>query len=93
MSFPPVLILDNGAHTIKAGIAGDPLYVEPRLFPNSIVRSKGDKKTYVADEIERCRDYGGLQYRRPFERVSVGGILPFALVICTDCGICGDRVC
>jgi len=65
---PPVLIMDNGAYTIKAGIAGHVDYGEPRLFPNSIARSKVDKKTYIADEIERCRDFSGLQYRRPFER-------------------------
>ena len=41
-----------------------------RLFPNSIARSRVEKKLYVGDEIENCRDLSGLVYRRPFERVS-----------------------
>jgi actin-related protein 6 len=64
----PVLILDNGAYTIKAGYSG--VDWEPRVFPNSIARSRAEKKVYVADEIDNCRDLSGIVYRRPFERVS-----------------------
>jgi actin-related protein 6 len=68
MTTPPVLILDNGAYTIKAGFSG--IDFDPRIFPNSIARSRAEKKVYVADEIENCRDHSGIVYRRPFERVS-----------------------
>lgn len=68
MTTPPVLIVDNGAYTIKAGFSG--IDFDPRVFPNSIARSRAEKKVYVADEIENCRDHSGIVYRRPFERVS-----------------------
>ncbi|KAL7421477.1 Actin-related protein 6 [Cryptotrichosporon argae] len=66
MTTPPVLILDNGAYTIKAGFAG--VDVEPRVVPNSIARSRVERRVFVADEIDACRDLSGLAYRRPFER-------------------------
>ncbi|EIW68065.1 hypothetical protein TREMEDRAFT_40155 [Tremella mesenterica DSM 1558] len=66
MTSPPVLILDNGAYNIKAGFAG--VDWEPRIYPNSIARSRGDKKVYVGDEVDSCRDLSGIVYRRPFER-------------------------
>ncbi|WOO80535.1 Actin-like protein ARP6 [Vanrija pseudolonga] len=62
----PVLIFDNGAYTIKAGISG--VDEEPRFFPNSIVRSRADKRLFVSDDIENCRDLSGAVFRRPFER-------------------------
>ena len=68
MTTPQVLILDNGAYTIKAGYAG--IDEEPRVYPNSIARSRAEKRVYVADEIEKCKDMSGIVYRRPFERVS-----------------------
>lgn len=40
-----------------------------RLFPNSVVRSRTDRRVYVSDEIDQCRDLSGIAYRRPFERV------------------------
>lgn len=67
MTTPPVLILENGAYSIKAGFAG--LDEEPRVFHNSIARSRVEKRVYVADEIEQCKDLSGLAYRRPFEKV------------------------
>lgn len=67
MTTPPILVLDNGAYSIKAGFAG--VDEEPRSYPNSIARSRGEKRVYVADEIDNCRDLSGIVYRRPFERV------------------------
>jgi actin-related protein 6 len=67
MTAPPVLILDNGAYKIKAGYAG--VDWEPRVFDNSIARSRAERKVFVADEVERCRDMSGIAYRRPFEKV------------------------
>jgi hypothetical protein len=67
MTTSPVLILDNGAYNIKAGYSG--IDWEPRVFPNSIARSRAERKVLVADEIEGCRDLSGIAYRRPFEKV------------------------
>lgn len=70
---PPskTLIVDNGASTIKAGFvtadSGDASHLQPRIVPNCIARDRS-KKTYVADEIEKCKDYSDLQYRRPADR-------------------------
>ncbi|KAK8847430.1 actin-like protein ARP6 [Kwoniella newhampshirensis] len=66
MTTPPILILDNGAYEIKAGLSG--LDWEPRVFPNSIARSRAERKVYVGDEIEDCRDLSGIVYRRPFDK-------------------------
>ncbi|KAF9518687.1 hypothetical protein BS47DRAFT_1416435 [Hydnum rufescens UP504] len=61
------LILDNGASTLKAGFAH--LDSPPRLVSNAIVKPKGGgAKLYIGHEIEDCRDFFGLYYRRPFER-------------------------
>ncbi|BEI84061.1 hypothetical protein CcaverHIS002_0406650 [Cutaneotrichosporon cavernicola] len=62
----PVLILDNGAYSIKAGVSG--VDAEPRFFPNAVARSRTDRRIYVSDEIEAARDLSGIAYRRAFER-------------------------
>ncbi|KAF9465310.1 actin-related protein Arp6 [Collybia nuda] len=62
-----VIVLDNGASTIKVGLA-DRQLGEPRLIPNAVVRSKGDKTTYFGHELENCKDYSSLHYRLPFEK-------------------------
>ncbi|KAG8902331.1 Actin- protein 6 [Tulasnella sp. 403] len=64
MNSPPVLVLDNGASTIKAGVKTD----EAKIIPNAIARSKGDKRMYIGPDIENCRDYFALHYRLPFEK-------------------------
>ncbi|WVO16547.1 actin-like protein ARP6 [Cryptococcus depauperatus] len=65
MSDLHVLIIDNGAYEIKAGFSG--INWEPHVFPNSIARSRSEKKIYVGDEIDGCKDLSGIVYRRPFE--------------------------
>ncbi|CAG8443738.1 3405_t:CDS:10 [Scutellospora calospora] len=55
-----VLVLDNGANTIKAGYAFNS---QPR-----VTRGKGDKKTYIGEQISSCTDFSGLYYRLPFEK-------------------------
>ncbi|KAK4052625.1 Actin- protein 6 [Microbotryomycetes sp. JL221] len=62
----PVLVLDNGAHTIKALM--HPRKTDPILFRNAIVKSKSERRNFVADEWDECRDFGGLTFRVPFER-------------------------
>ena len=64
---PPIVVLDNGAATLKVGLAGADA---PTLITNAVVRSKGDRQTYCGHEIARCRDYAALHFRLPFEKVS-----------------------
>ncbi|KAF9240261.1 actin family [Melanogaster broomeanus] len=63
------IVLDNGGSTIKAGAVGDDVHDEGvRVIHNAVVRSKGDRTTYVGHEIDRCRDFSSLHYRLPFEK-------------------------
>lgn len=67
------LILDNGAHTIKAGFcSGSTADPNPstdcHLIHNSVARSHRDKRTYVGPELEECADFGELAFRRPVEK-------------------------
>ncbi|KAI1152854.1 actin-domain-containing protein [Nemania diffusa] len=68
---PPTrtLVLDNGAHTIKAGyVAADDVAPEaPRVIPNCIARDR-DGKLYVASELSQCADYSEAVFRRPVEK-------------------------
>jgi actin-related protein 6 len=61
------LVLDNGAATIKAGLVRDGKIDEPRIIPNVIARDRA-RKVYVASELEKCRDFGEIQFRRPMEK-------------------------
>lgn len=47
------------------------LFVYPlaRTVPNAVIRSKGDKTTYLGHEFDHCKDYSSLHYRLPFEKV------------------------
>lgn len=65
------LVLDNGAYTIKAGVVASgakSTYEDCTVIPNCIARSVRDKRTYVARELESCRDFGELAFRRPVEK-------------------------
>ncbi|KAI0057804.1 actin-related protein Arp6 [Artomyces pyxidatus] len=66
MGRTPVVVLDNGASTIKLGVSNAGKDV--RVIPNAIIRSKGDKTTYFGEEFEACRDFSSLNYRLPFEK-------------------------
>lgn len=64
-----VVVLDNGGATLKVGFAGEE---NPRKeMPNCIVRGKGAKKQYIADQVNACDDIQSLTFRRPFDRVSL----------------------
>ncbi|KAK3686498.1 Actin-related protein 6 [Vermiconidia calcicola] len=69
---PRTLILDNGAHTIKAGFSSSSATEEPNdchIIANCIARSWRDKRTYVGPELlDECWDFGELAFRRPVER-------------------------
>jgi actin-related protein 6 len=67
---PPArtLVVDNGAYTIKAGFSS-PTSVDdkPRLIPNCIARDR-QRKIYIASELEKCKDFGDIAFRRPVEK-------------------------
>ncbi|KAF9924112.1 Actin- protein 6 [Linnemannia zychae] len=60
------LVVDNGAATIKFGFADE--NTPYKTFANNITRSKAERKTFVGDQLETCKDYSGLYYRLPFEK-------------------------
>lgn len=65
------LVLDNGAHTLKAGLvphSAEPTYDNCTVLPNCIARSTRDKRTYIGSELEACRDFGELAFRWPVEK-------------------------
>lgn len=65
------LVLDNGAYTIKAGLVpanSTPSYDDCSVIPNCIARSHRDKCTYTASELDDCKDFGELAFRRPVEK-------------------------
>ncbi|KAJ6476898.1 actin-related protein Arp6 [Mycena sanguinolenta] len=62
------LVFDNGASTIKAGALNQSSAEDPRVIANAVVRSKGDKATYIGHELERCKDYSSISYRLPLEK-------------------------
>ncbi|KAH9168756.1 actin-domain-containing protein [Lactarius sanguifluus] len=66
MKRAPVVVLDNGASSIKVGVTTSPKDV--RTISNAIVRSKGDKTTYFGHEFDACKDFSSLHFRLPFER-------------------------
>lgn len=61
------LVLDNGAYTLKAGLVRGTEIDVPRVVPNCVARDR-TRKIYVASELEKCRDFGEIQFRRPVER-------------------------
>ena len=70
---PPnkTLVLDNGAYSIKAGLVPSGVeytYDECSVIPNCIARSTRDKCTYVGAELNSCKDFGELAFRRPVEK-------------------------
>ncbi|KAF1933109.1 Actin/actin-like protein [Didymella exigua CBS 183.55] len=67
------LVLDNGAYTLKAGLVPThsttaPSYDDCSVIPNCIARSHRDKCTYTASELDDCKDFGELAFRRPVEK-------------------------
>ncbi|KAK4119520.1 Actin/actin-like protein [Parathielavia appendiculata] len=61
------LVLDNGADTIKAGFVTGAKTDEPRIIPNCLARDR-HRKTYVGSELQKCRDFGEMAFRRPVEK-------------------------
>jgi len=68
-SVPPEttrIVIDNGGHTCKVGFAGQREPVKCML--NGLVKTKGTNRVYVADQVEKCNESSGLQYRLSLER-------------------------
>ncbi|EIE26065.1 Actin/actin-like protein [Coccomyxa subellipsoidea C-169] len=66
MGHEPVIVLDNGGSSCKIGLAGQS---EPyRVFPNAIGRAKGERQSFVADQLLSYRDASSLVLKRPFDR-------------------------
>lgn len=61
------LVVDNGAWTLKAGLVCGGSIPEPRVIPNCIARDRS-RKIYVGAELEKCRDFSEIQFRRPVEK-------------------------
>ena len=63
------LIVDNGAYSIKAGFAttlSDP-EKDCHVVPNCMARSR-DKRVWVGSQLESCKDFGEMAFRRPVEK-------------------------
>jgi len=61
----PDVVVDNGAGTIKWGIAGEE---SPRkLMQASIVRGPHGKK-YIGDELDNCKSFANLNFQQPADR-------------------------
>ncbi|KAI9833150.1 MAG: hypothetical protein M1819_003772 [Sarea resinae] len=63
------LVVDNGAYTIKAGFASpcpDP-EKDCHVIPNCMARSR-NKRVYVGAQLESCKDFGEMMFRRPMEK-------------------------
>ncbi|CAO3596054.1 unnamed protein product [Absidia cylindrospora] len=59
------LILDNGASTIKVGLA---THRAPKIVPNVILRGRTDRRQYIADQVDECTNFSSLLYRLAFEK-------------------------
>ncbi|KAB5591148.1 Actin-like protein ARP6 [Ceratobasidium theobromae] len=67
MTGRPVVVFDNGAHTIKCGLSNSD--EEPKFIPNTVIRLKGEKnKQFIGPEFDESLDYSIVHYRLPFER-------------------------
>ncbi|PHH64478.1 hypothetical protein CDD81_4553 [Ophiocordyceps australis] len=64
------LVLDNGAYSLKAGFVDS--INGPRIIPNCIARDRA-RKIYVGSDLEKCRDFGEMQFRRPVEKGFIVG--------------------
>jgi actin-related protein 6 len=61
-----VLIIDNGAATIKCGLVSCDL---PQVIPNCKMKVKAERqRQYIGDQIEDCKDCSGLYYIFPHQK-------------------------
>ena len=71
------LVLDNGTHSMKAGFVNSSSTTAPdtvtdcHIIPNCIARgtdASRQPKIYVADQLDRCKDFAEMTFRRPVEK-------------------------
>ena len=63
------LVVDNGAYSMKAGFAttlSDP-EKDCHVIPNCMAKSR-DKRIWVGSQLENCKDFGEMAFRRPVEK-------------------------
>lgn len=62
------LIIDNGAHTMKAGFAtSNPSLEDCQIIPNCVAKDRG-RHVWVGAQLEKCNDFGEIAFRRPVEK-------------------------
>ncbi|KAI9712590.1 MAG: Actin- protein 6 [Chrysothrix sp. TS-e1954] len=73
------LILDPGTHTLKAGFVSSTSASPPdpsascHVIPNAIARGSDPynarkDRIYIADQLDQCRDFAEMSFRRPVEK-------------------------
>jgi len=66
------LIIDNGGQAIKAGFSNaTPSAEDCRIIPNCIARGRDGPRShriYVADQLDECKDFAEMAFRRPVEK-------------------------
>lgn len=66
VSAPPILVLDNGGCSMKAGLSSDPSCL---TIPNCITKVKSEKRRpFIGDQLEDCKDYSGVFYILPISK-------------------------
>ena len=62
------LIIDNGAHTMKAGFATSaPNSEDCQIIPNCLAKDRG-KHVWIGAQLAKCNDFGEIAFRRPVEK-------------------------
>ena len=62
------LIIDNGAHTMKAGFAtSTPDLEDCQIIPNCLAKDRG-KHVWIGAQLEKCNDFGEIAFRRPVDK-------------------------
>ena len=62
------LIIDNGAHTMKAGFAtSNPSLEDCHVIPNCLAKDRA-KHVWIGAQLEKCNDFGEIAFRRPVEK-------------------------
>lgn len=63
------LVIDNGGYTMKAGFVSTatPHLQDCHIIPNCVARDS-DRKIWIASELEQCKDFREMTFRRPVEK-------------------------
>ena len=61
-----ILVLDNGAGTVKVGWASDG--TSPKCIPNVTAKVNKSMEYFVGDKIDQCLNGSQLIFTRPFDR-------------------------